>query len=376
MLEQRGNTVKKKLSIGRLLVAIILLIIAIPISYALYVMLQYSRIPDNTTLDIERTASKPVLRIGNEYTATSYNIGFGAYGPDFSFFMDTGTMADGTAVKGTYGKAIDRESVLRNMNGAIKAIQTIDPDIMLFQEVDKKSNRAYFVNEKKMLDEGFPETSSIYASNFHTAYLCYPFNDPHGATEAGLVTLSKLPVEEAVRRSYPVDDSFPTKFFDLDRCFSVCYLPVENGKTLVLVNSHMSAYDEGGKIREQQLGMLNDFMEEMYAEGNYVIVGGDYNHILGSDLLQTFPTKQQVPDWIAVFDDKDIAKGMRIVKAENRTTVPTCRSADITYRKGVNYTSVLDGFIVSDNVKATAKDIQTNFAWSDHEPVLLTFTLL
>ena len=30
------------------------------------------------------------LAIGTEYTALTYNIGFGAYTPDFSFFMDGG----------------------------------------------------------------------------------------------------------------------------------------------------------------------------------------------------------------------------------------------------------------------------------------------
>ena len=36
---------------------------------------------------------------------------------------------------------------------------------------------------------------------------------------------------------------------------------------------------------------------------------------------------------------------------------------------------MLDGFIVSDNVSATAENIDTNFAYSDHNPVKLTFRL-
>jgi hypothetical protein len=35
----------------------------------------------------------------------------------------------------------------------------------------------------------------------------------------------------------------------------------------------------------------------------------------------------------------------------------------------------VDGFIVSDNVTATAENINAGFAYSDNNPVKLTFTL-
>ena len=55
--------------------------------------------------------------------------------------------------------------------------------------------------------------------------------------------------------------------------------------------------------------------------------------------------------------------------------MPTCRGADLPYTPGVNYTTVVDGFLVSDNVQARAENIDTWFAFSDHNPVKLTFTL-
>ena len=41
----------------------------------------------------------------------------------------------------------------------------------------------------------------------------------------------------------------------------------------------------------------------------------------------------------------------------------------------MNFVTVVDGFLVSDNVEATAENIDTDFAYSDHNPVLLRFTL-
>ena len=49
--------------------------------------------------------------------------------------------------------------------------------------------------------------------------------------------------------------------------------------------------------------------------------------------------------------------------------VPTNRTAGIPYDKDVNFTAIIDGFIVSDNINVVAKkgnDLQ--FKYSDHNP--------
>ena len=73
---------------------------------------------------------------------------------------------------------------------------------------------------------------------------------------------------------------------------------------------------------------------------------------------------------------EELADGIRMVRAENELDVPTCRGADIPYIKGVNYTTVVDGFLVSANIRATAENIDADFAYSDHNPVKLTFELM
>ena len=343
--------------------------------YVLYMQMQYYRIEDHLALETENN-QKEALQTGKTYTAVTYNIGFGAYGPDYSFFLDTGEMNDGTATAGKYGKAVSKDSVEENTAGAIEELQKLNADFLLCQEVDTDADRSYHVNQAEMLKEAFPEYGSVYANNFHSAYLLYPFSDPHGAVQAGLLNFSRYEVEEAKRRSYPVDNSFITKFTDLDRCFSLMRIPVENGRELVLVNSHMSAYDEGGKVRARQLELLNTVMEEEYLAGNYVIVGGDFNHALGEGTAEGFASKQKFPAWVSVLTEADIVEGVRIQEAENELEVPTCRGADIPYTKGVNYVTVVDGFLVSDNIRAKAENIDTDFAYSDHNPVKLEFEFI
>lgn len=72
----------------------LLIILVALIAYLIYLFASYHRIPDNQALKIEKTsdgtAAADTLTTEKEYSALTYNVGFGAYTPDFSFFMDGG----------------------------------------------------------------------------------------------------------------------------------------------------------------------------------------------------------------------------------------------------------------------------------------------
>ena len=371
MSSHRVSVAKRILqAVGLLLAAAVLIVGA----YVAYVALTYSRIPDNISLDVQGESTQE-LQTRRTYTATTYNIGFGAYTPDYTFFMDEGRMLDGTEKVGVHAKAVSAASVVNCTSGAINAIKDIDPDFALFQEVDTDSDRSWHVNQLDAISGAFGQMGSVFARNLHSANLVYPLNDPIGVMNSGILTLSNYDIESAVRRSYPTSDAFPTKFFDLDRCFAVMRIPVEGtGKQLVLINSHMSAYDEGGVFRAQQMELLMGAMRSEAEAGNWVIAGGDWNHALcGSESM--YATQQQIPDWLAVFDASDLPEGFSVVRADNIEEVASCRDDDIPYEAGITYTSTVDGFLVSGNVKAQAENIDTGFAFSDHNPVKLTFEL-
>lgn len=351
--------------------------------YVGYVAVQYYRIEDNFELQTENGRDKKA-GLNDVFTVMTYNTGFGAYSPEYSFFMDTGVMDDGTEVVGKYAKGRDKADVKKNVDGQTDIIKDADADFYFLQEVDEKADRSYGINMKSVFSAAFENRSATYAENFHTANLFYPFNDPIGRTDAGILTLSKYNIESAVRRSFPLTDNFIDKLFDLDRCFAVHYLPLEGSdKFLVLINLHMSAYDKGGAVRAQQLEMLNGVLREERAKGNYVVAGGDFNHCLIADYFESdeqalshFESRQQVPEWVknSVLHNSELAEGFRIAADKD---VATCRGADIPYEKGVNYTNTIDGFIVSDNVEVVAVNtLNTEYAFSDHNPVVLKFALL
>ncbi|MDE7440316.1 MAG: endonuclease [Clostridia bacterium] len=374
---------KKAVKITAIVLASLIgLFILIVVGYVIYVAAQYYRIDDNTALDVCGTVNEKVS-YDTDYTLTTYNLGFGSYSPEYSFFMDTGVMNDGKKVAGKYAKGMNKDDVRKNINGQISLAKEKKSDFYFFQEVDEKADRSYKINMREEMTDALLNYCSTYALNFHTANLIYPFSDPIGKSVSGILTLSRYRIESSVRRSFPITSSFPDKFFDLDRCFSLNYIPIEGSENyLTLLNLHMSAYDEGGKIRAKQLEMLNGTLASEYAKGNYVIAGGDFNHCLIADdfdsdeqALNYFESKQQVPDWVknSILHESEIAEGFKIVAPKNAAT---CRGADIPYEKDVNYSTVIDGFIVSDNIEVVKfETIDTEYAYSDHNPVTVQFKL-
>ena len=364
---------KKSKSFLKALLLLLAGALVVVLIYFLYVLLSFYRIPDNTELAIENNQSR-IVEQGVEYTAVTYNVGFGCYSKEFSFFMDEAEWKDGSHTRGVYGKGMSREDVIENVETQAAVLRDIRPDFILLQEVDTDSTRSYHIDMASYFEETFPFMGGTYTSNFHSPWLNLPVLDPIGVVNSGILTLSRFKTDYAVRRSYPIASDL-SKLFDLDRCFTVERIPVEGGKTLVLINSHASAYDEGGIIRAQQMEMLFSFMEEEYKKGNWVIVGGDFNHVLGIEYKEAFPTEQLIHVWAYVIDDSDLPDHFSIVKPENGFEESTCRSADSPYKEGINYSTIIDGFIVSDNVKAMADIYHTGYVESDHQPVVMTFTL-
>ena len=73
----------------KIVLAVVLALLVVVLVYVAYVFIDYHRIGDQE-LTVERNAAATV-EAGKEYSILSYNIGFGAYEDDYSFFMDGGT---------------------------------------------------------------------------------------------------------------------------------------------------------------------------------------------------------------------------------------------------------------------------------------------
>lgn len=360
---------KKCLKIAGIAVAVLVGIIA---AYVIYLFATYHRIADNQPLTVEAPANadtdadRTALTVGTEYTALTYNIGFGAYTPDFSFFMDGG--------KSSWAKS--KESVVDTIQGAGALTASFDPDFAMLEEVDLDATRSYHVDEYTMLKECMPAYYTVFAQNYDSSFLFYPLMQPHGSSKSGISLFSKYPVTGALRRSLPIATSWK-KFLDLDRCYSISRVPVENGKELVIFALHTSAYGNSDAIRKAQISMLCEDMEREYQAGNYVLCGGDFNH----DLKASEENAEECESWAYPFPRTMLPEhftfALDLLSEEERNALwNTSRNADMEYVPGETYTVTLDGFLISDNITCSSyENVNTGYRYSDHDPVVMKFRL-
>lgn len=349
----------------RVALSLLCLVTLVFVGYVSYLLIDYHRIPDHLTLDVTDRGDAAV-REGTEYTLLSYNIGFAAYTPDFGFFMDGGSES----------RAASEASVRSNMADILAYLLSEDADFLMLEEVDLSATRTYGVDERAILTEGLSAYSSVYALNYDSSYLFYPFTRPHGKTKSGLLTLSKYRVASSERRSLPVEQSL-MKFFDLDRAYTVSRLPTENGKELVLYTVHLSAYTSDGTVATKQLEMLLADMQSEYEKGNYAVAGGDFNKDLLGDSAAVFGVSGEGQTWAQpippeAFDGVDIRL---VAPFDPDRPIPSCRNADGPYTPS-QFVLTVDGFLLSPNVAEVKSEVvPLDFAYSDHNPVRLTFRL-
>ena len=334
--------------------------------YAIYVFVAYYRLEDRLPLEVEGTAAQAQAQAGETYRALSYNIGFGAYGADFTFFMDGGKES----------RARSPQEVVDHVTGAAGAAEEAAADLLLFQEVDVDGTRSHHINQYAMLLEQLGEgKAAVFAQNYDSPYLLWPLTSPHGANRSGVVTLSAFGVEEAQRRSLPVEGGF-MKLVDLDRCYSKERVQTAGGGDLVVYNFHLSAYTTDGSIAEEQLELLFADMLAEYEAGSYVIGGGDFNKDLLGNSPEIFGVSGKEYTWAQTIPAEVIPEGLAVMAPlDEEDPVASCRNADRPYGPE-DFILTVDGFIVSDNVAVKACEvIDTGFQWSDHNPVYLDFVL-
>ncbi len=339
------------------------------VGYVMYFFIKFDRIEDMQTLAVHENPkfdSSEICETDKEYSVMSYNLGFGAYSNTFDFFMDGGTQS----------WADSENTVYKNLNGALNKIKARTPEFIFLQEVDEHSTRSYYINELDFINLILENYDYTYAYNYYKSpFIIYPFEEPHGTITSGIATYSKYEITDSHRRSLPISDSF-SKVIDLDRCYSVSRVPVENGKELVLFNVHLSAYGSDESVRQGQTSMLFGEMKAEYDAGNYVICGGDFNHDLispeGSEGYSTwacpFP-RSVIPEHFSLAMDlfgEDFKNKLQM----------SCRDCDEPYTRGHTNEFIVDGFIVSDNVSVLDyNNLNTGYIYSDHEPVHMKFKL-
>ena len=117
------------------------------------------------------------------------------------------------------------------------------------------------------------------------------------------------------------------------------------------------------------VGAVLDLARSYYDSGKAVAVGGDWNmRLTPTDFSYTADESAQF--WIHDFPREELGEGWQV--AVDPST-PSVRTNEQTYKAGVNYTTIIDGLVVSPNVEiVSAKGLDLSFRFTDHQPVMVT----
>lgn len=345
--------------------AILLLLTA---AFFLFVTIAEYRPKAVEKADINVNAKKTILQTDEVLKVLNWNIGYCGLDAQNDFFYDGGKNVT----------ARSKEAVLDNLEKVKALLKKEDCGFNLLQEIDVKSRRSFYVNQKKALSNFFADYDSVFAANYDAVIVPAPVLNPLGRVKSGVFTLSKYGIQKAERLQLPGTFSWPLKTVNLKRCLLVSEIKTDvPDKNLYIINLHLSAYDADGVLRKQEMEFLQNLALKLYNEGHWVIAGGDWNSLFpGVEKNRFIPytTSAEFLEWIEYLPADFIGKEW---KWGFDSSTPTVRLLEKPYVKGENYTTIIDGFICSPNVEIIGvKTGDLNFEVSDHHPIIAEFTLM
>lgn len=366
------NTFKK---IGRILLAIFVVYILYVIVILIYGTITDYKPAEKITVAQEKPLSTKPYSLSQKETfkLLTWNVGYFGLGADSDFFYD----ADGFFTNAGKMVKSPRHLVEKYKDGIIDFMskKAEEYDFFLLQEVDSSSSRNYYLNEVELLAKTMQNYFISFAPNYKANFVPIPLLtvwNTIGKVYSGVMTLSKYESTENTRYQFPGEFAWPLRNFNLDRCMLVSRIPLQNGKDFVVINTHLSAYDQGGVLKKQEMQYLKNYVESEYNKGNYIIVGADWNQCppnIKSEMFFPDNLSHNPGNIPADFLAKDWTWAYDISKPTNR------KLTDI-YEPGKTFSNLIDFFLVSPNIEIIAVEtIDLGFKYSDHQPVSIEIKL-
>ncbi|MBL4750418.1 MAG: endonuclease/exonuclease/phosphatase family protein [Amylibacter sp.] len=290
---------------------------------------------------------------GDDITITTWNIGFAALGAKADLFIDGGQNM----------RALPRRDIELAANTIADRLAELQSDIVLLQEDARVSFLTRGVKVHDVIAQKLRGYSRCFWADFRTLWVPEPLKFDHGVS-----IFSRLMPMSTTALTTPQDPLYYYGFLKKYYGGIVQKYPRSGQGDWVVINIHLSAFDEAA--RQSQLTALFMYAAAEHQAGNDVVIGGDWNMRLST---KEFAHDGQYKDTHTIFDlpMDALPKGWRVAKDDSSATL---RSMNKPYVKGQNYTSVVDGFVVSPNVRIKAvKTHDLGFEHTDHHPVTAAF---
>ncbi|MDZ7627666.1 MAG: hypothetical protein U5J99_04555 [Parvularculaceae bacterium] len=332
----------------------ILILAAVVVAVWLAVAIGVNRMRKDVKLEsIGLIAAMPSLE-GDTLSVTIWNLGYAGLGAESDFSVDGGK---------NYlppSRAVTR----KNLDGIKSELGKTSADVILLQETARASLLTRGADTVAGAAEALAGRDNAFTADFASMLMPPPLRSRHGlfsSVGAGGARREVIPL--------PLEPQFIMGMSRRLYHMHVVRLP-SPGAEWTVINLHLSAFDEGANVRLEQLRAVLAFAEAEYAKGHRVVIGGDWNYEFHRPSRPT-TTEDKYLFWVHPFPYRELGEGWTV--AIDMET-PSVRTNERPYKKGENFTTVIDGFVLSPNVRA--QDVKTrdlDFQFSDHQPVEARF---
>ncbi len=292
---------------------------------------------------------------GETISVLTWNLGYAGLGAESDFSVDGGK----------HYLPPSRAVTAKNLDGIKRELSATNSDVILLQETARASLLTRGADSVAGVSEALLGRDNAFSADVVARFMPPPLRLKNGLfTSVGVGGAAReivnLPLE-------------PERIGGISRRLyhmHVVRIPYPGGNW-TLIDVHLSAFDKGANVRLDQLRAVLDFAESEYNKGAHVIIGGDFNYEFHRPDRPT-TTKDKYLFWLHPFPYAELPPGWSV--AIDKST-PSVRTNERPYKKGENYTTIIDGFIVSPNIGIdSVKTRDLDFAFSDHQPVEATFT--
>ena len=289
-------------------------------------------------------------------TVTTWNVGYAGLGASSDFITDGGRSF----------LPPSRSAVESNLQEITETLHGTASDVVLLQEVADSGMMTRWVDVRRAIVSCLGDRRSFFRPDVASRGIPWPLATRHGT----LMALRSTP-ETVEIVPLPAEPTLLAGYLKRQYALQVCRVPIDSTQgQWVFANLHLSAFDDNGATRAAQLATVLQFATKEFAAGNFVVIGGDWNMVL-ADPGRPSTTIPAHLFWIVEFPRQLLPKGWTIAVD---TGTPTVRTLYQPYKRGENFVTAVDGFLVSPNVGVErVKTFDNDFSCSDHMPQTATF---
>lgn len=307
------------------------------------------------TVNIQQLSDEAVASLNNQsLTVTTWNLGYGGLGAESDFVVDGGN----------HFLPPSRAIVEKNIAGIVSELQNNRADILALQEVARPGLVTHGGDVLGNVNKTLSAHDNAFSADFTMRFMPPGYGSQHG-----LFSSTKIAGATRETVDLPLE---PGYIFGLSRRLyhlHITRMPFVGGEWSV-INVHLSAFDDGANIRLEQLRAVLNVAQTEYENGRFVVIGGDWNLELARPVRPSTTLEKDL-FWLFPFPTDELQDGWHV--AADHTT-PSVRTNERPYVKNENFTTVIDGFVISPNVVLeTIETTDFDFAYTDHQPVTATF---